>query len=272
MNDLTVFLNELSLTVSEDMTREQLVTPVLATIRACREARVLRPGLVISGSHSLLGLVFQPGHLSLSAILGGGQYTDEWRFIAAMEELRAGGQCDYESIVATESVCFLGQPSAGMICAVTNDSAIVSFSANGNWEHEVVQAERHTKSELGEVNQAPVSIRNISNAAHVTFHQEWIRTYARIVAASSLVYEGDGFVIRMFFDDHEPPHFHVMLRRDTSFYVAKISIETFDLLEGKLTSPLRGRIIGWARKCSERLMDNWRRCRQQLHPFTIEDA
>jgi len=269
---LTLFLNELSLMIGEGMTRERLSTPVLSTIYACVEARTLRPDLVLSGNVSLLGLFFMPGHFSLAAILGGGQYSDEWRFIANMEELSTGEHFVQEAIVTTENVCFLGQPSEGMRRAAMNDSAIVSFPVNQLWEHAAIDAERQTLEESGNINLTQISIRNISNPTHVAVHEEWINRYGREVSPSSLVYEGDGFVIRMFFDDHEPPHFHVMLRRDSSFYAAKISIQSLDILEGRLAPALRRRIIDWARARVGSLMENWSRCRKQLHPFTIEDA
>jgi hypothetical protein len=120
------------------------------------------------------------------------------------------------------------------------------------------------------LNSVEIAVPNLSGPAHVEVHRELITTYGRDLAASSLVYEGDGFFIRIWFTDHPPPHFHVMLRRDTSEAAARYAIETLDLLSGQLAPPVRRRVEEWAGGRREELLSDWTRCSNGQHPFRIE--
>jgi hypothetical protein len=71
----------------------------------------------------------------------------------------------------------------------------------------------------GNIDSRPVDIRNLSAPAHVESHAETLRNYGHKISASSLVHEGNGFVIRMYAFDHNPPHFHILLRRNTSEWI-----------------------------------------------------
>ena len=51
-----------------------------------------------------------------------------------------------------------------------------------------------------------------------------------------------GIVIRMFFDDHNPPHFHA----EYAGGVALIGIRTLAAFSGRLPPRAMGLVIGWA--------------------------
>ena len=66
-----------------------------------------------------------------------------------------------------------------------------------------------------------------------------------------------GIVIRMYFDDHEPPHFHAIYAgRETQF-----GIEPVAVLEGELPNRAVSMIVEWAAIHQRELMENWRRLR-----------
>ena len=62
-----------------------------------------------------------------------------------------------------------------------------------------------------------------------------------------------GIVIYMYFNEHNPPHFHV----EYNEYKASISIKELGLLEGKLPSKVRSLVIEWAQEHQGELLDNW---------------
>jgi hypothetical protein len=62
-----------------------------------------------------------------------------------------------------------------------------------------------------------------------------------------------GIVIMMYFNDHNPPHFHV--RYDE--YRASICINNFSILEGILPPRILGLVMEWAGLHKEELMENW---------------
>jgi hypothetical protein len=64
-----------------------------------------------------------------------------------------------------------------------------------------------------------------------------------------------GIVIRMYFDDHNPPHLH-------AFYgecEAQIGIEPIALLNGALPARAASMVFEWAALHQRELMQNWRR-------------
>ena len=67
-----------------------------------------------------------------------------------------------------------------------------------------------------------------------------------------------GIIVRMFFDDHAPPHFHAEHQgQDAQF--------TFDglILEGEISSPRARRLIReWAELHRGELEMNWRRAKR----------
>jgi hypothetical protein len=68
-----------------------------------------------------------------------------------------------------------------------------------------------------------------------------------------------GIVIRMFYDDHLPGHFHV----EYNDHQAKISIEKLTLIDGKLPSRVLGLVIEWASLHQEELKVEWAHAMQK---------
>ena len=65
----------------------------------------------------------------------------------------------------------------------------------------------------------------------------------------------DGIIIRMFFADHAPPHFHAQY----GDYKATISILDLKLIEGELPRRALNLILDWAELHQQELLDNWNR-------------
>ena len=62
-----------------------------------------------------------------------------------------------------------------------------------------------------------------------------------------------GIIIYMYFNDHNPPHFHAVYNE----YKTSISIKTLGLMEGKLPSRAMSLVIEWAQEHQEELLENW---------------
>jgi Domain of unknown function (DUF4160) len=67
-----------------------------------------------------------------------------------------------------------------------------------------------------------------------------------------------GLTITMYFDDHEPPHFHAR----AAGRGAKIQIETVDVLVSDLRARELRLVLAWAEMHGEELRENWRRARE----------
>jgi len=75
-----------------------------------------------------------------------------------------------------------------------------------------------------------------------------------------------GVVIRMFFNDHLPPHFHAEYDDDEAVY----EIETLEILRGRLPRRSHALVVEWATLHRAELRENWDRARRQVPVMEIE--
>ncbi len=69
-----------------------------------------------------------------------------------------------------------------------------------------------------------------------------------------------GIVIRMFYNDHSPPHFHTEYGEHEAVY----RIETIEVLRGRLPRRAHALVVEWTTLHRTELMKNWDRARQSL--------
>lgn len=67
-----------------------------------------------------------------------------------------------------------------------------------------------------------------------------------------------GIVIAMYYQDHNPPHFHVRYNE----HKAAVSIQDLGLLDGKLPPRVFGLVIEWAIQHQDELMEDWELAKQ----------
>jgi hypothetical protein len=75
-----------------------------------------------------------------------------------------------------------------------------------------------------------------------------------------------GIVIKMFFDDHNPPHFHALYGE----YEVLININSFAVFAGNLPPRALGLVIEWATQHQDELLINWERAQGQESLSKIE--
>jgi len=68
-----------------------------------------------------------------------------------------------------------------------------------------------------------------------------------------------GIIIRMFYDEHNPPHFHAQYGE----YNCCIDIQTLSVIEGHLPARALGLVIEWAILHKNELLNNWHHIEQQ---------
>jgi hypothetical protein len=74
-----------------------------------------------------------------------------------------------------------------------------------------------------------------------------------------------GIVITMYYDEHNPPHFHARYGDER----AAIEIGTLRILEGTLLPRALGLVMEWASEHREELMTNWEAARNGAPPAKI---
>ncbi len=64
-----------------------------------------------------------------------------------------------------------------------------------------------------------------------------------------------GIVIRMYFDDHNPPHFHAIYAGNE----AQFGIDPIIIREGELPNRATSMVVEWAALHQRELAENWNR-------------
>jgi hypothetical protein len=75
-----------------------------------------------------------------------------------------------------------------------------------------------------------------------------------------------GILIKMFFDDHAPPHFHA----EYAEFKGIIGIEHLKLIEGNLPRRALELILDWAELHQSELLNDWHLCQSKKQPKKIE--
>ncbi len=66
-----------------------------------------------------------------------------------------------------------------------------------------------------------------------------------------------GVIIRMYFDEHNPPHFHA----EYGEHEALININSMGIIAGKLPSRVLGMVVEWASMNQSQLKREWDKAR-----------
>ena len=75
-----------------------------------------------------------------------------------------------------------------------------------------------------------------------------------------------GIIILMYWDEHNPPHFHVKYAEQE----AVINIKTLEVTKGKLSRRAAELVLDWAELHQKELLEDWDLCQQDLMPNKIE--
>ena len=74
-----------------------------------------------------------------------------------------------------------------------------------------------------------------------------------------------GILIRMYWDDHAPPHFHA----EYGGSEALLNIQTLEIIRGKLPHGAAILVKEWAMQHRNELMEDWKLCEQLQTPNKI---
>lgn len=75
-----------------------------------------------------------------------------------------------------------------------------------------------------------------------------------------------GIIIRMFFDEHAPPHFHA----EYGEFKATVGILELEILAGFLPRRARELVLDWGELHQSELLADWELCRLHQQPNPIE--
>jgi hypothetical protein len=269
MTPCICFLNELSYESDSELPPEDVLSVLLSTLGAARKLKKLRDDVVLAGSPLMTRASIGNHRHSLATLLRGDEHKEEWRFLTGLQQSSPWEACPVPYWPhEMEQVMFENRNGVGLLWARKTNSFVLSIGFIPTWNQASLAA-KHIEIGAGGETTTDITIPNIANVEHVDQHRELIVNYGRVISASSLVFTGDDFVIRMFFDDHDPPHFHVMSREEHPRTIAKYRIDFLEVLEGQLPARIRKTVIDWALERQQQLLNNWDRCRRGEHPAVL---
>ena len=74
-----------------------------------------------------------------------------------------------------------------------------------------------------------------------------------------------GIIIKMYWDEHPPPHFHAQYGE----FEAQVSIKTLEIIKGKLPHSATVLVKEWGLAHRNELMEDWKLCEQLQTPKPI---
>jgi hypothetical protein len=126
VNRLTIFLNELSSISEQPTSRQATLACVLSTLAAVRAARRIRTDITVSGNLPLTRVRLGDGSQTLSTLLSGNDYKEEWRLVYSIDQMSPWESYPDESVPGPlEEVRFQGNPTVGMLWAQKNATPIL---------------------------------------------------------------------------------------------------------------------------------------------------
>jgi hypothetical protein len=75
-----------------------------------------------------------------------------------------------------------------------------------------------------------------------------------------------GISVRMYFDDHNPPHFHAIYAGSE----VEIGVDPLTVLRGRFPRRALGMVMEWAALHQRELLDNWELLRNGEAPRSID--
>lgn len=75
-----------------------------------------------------------------------------------------------------------------------------------------------------------------------------------------------GIIIRMYFSDHNPPHFHAEYQGKQAEY----NIKTLEIIAGKISKRANALILEWASLHRNELLENWEKSQIPAKMKTIK--
>lgn len=74
-----------------------------------------------------------------------------------------------------------------------------------------------------------------------------------------------GIIIQMYYDDHDPPHFHAIYGE----HEAQVTMSPIAIYRGSLPGRATSMVIEWAALHQHALLENWQRMRADQSPLKL---
>jgi hypothetical protein len=266
MRSLVLYLNELSCACT-DVPRDEITRHLGNAIAAVSAVATQRGDAIVRMHCRLADLTFGNERLPVGAIFA--QINGR---LAQLKRLLDKAPCGPVASLARE-ICCEDHVSIGLTWAERDESFVFSLGHCLPWSGHEISCKRSTIDESTEVSVADVSVCNLATIEHVSHWRNRIRDYGYDPAKSSLLFRGNGFVMRMHLHDHDPAHVHIYPRAsDTHELLARVRIDNCDLMDGSLSSAMYHQIREVITNNRQTLLEGWEAIKQGRLPNSLDDG
>ena len=268
MSLLPIYLNEVSLP-SQGLERRDLIKCVIRMIAALRAVSNIADELVFGAKESIANVGLCEEFQTLASLTAEID-RDWWRVFKSIESRSPLSEVPHSVRPdADEEVEISGAVSDGALWAHRNATLVLSFP----WKELYARSELpglFRKLETSGLSESQITLRQISTVASVAEWQELIENYGVEEAASSLVFEDQTVALRMYLNDHEPPHVHVFLLNEPRKCRAKIRFDKAEFLKNTLSAGTSSHVLGLVQRHKAELESGWERCRAGRLPIRLD--
>lgn len=173
---LVFFLNELS--VSEQVLEiAEARRRALMLVRVLRKIRSKQRNMAVNSAVSLKNVLLDQRY-SVSEVLAGNEYTEEWLLLKDISDRHPfaeglGEQFDPETQGVGYDYC--GREAIALGWADQLGTAVISFAGESEWSEAHLSVLRYEADSRHDIQESEVSIRNFSETEHVLLHEDWLQ-------------------------------------------------------------------------------------------------
>lgn len=243
---------------------EKAVMGLLHTIRDI--AKIGRP-VVIGSEIGLYDYTFTDGFLTMGSFAS---VDMEWqRFIKKLDHKSPFAKVP-QCVSPSASSHRMGDVQEACLWSVSNSSFTLSFPIieKHKWAEIMVEL-----CDCGDKRHLPYKIycRNFSVVEHVETWREAVLDFGYIESSTSAIYKSTEFTLKMYLNDHEPPHVHVYQGGGDRACVAKVRFDRVEVMESrKIDARVKRDVLAMLKSNRDALMRAWNKCRSGQLPNKIE--
>lgn len=173
---LILFLNELS-TDSSELAKDDARQRALQLLKVLKAIRKQQAQVGLNSSSPLKDTLVDLRY-SLSELLAGNEYREEWQFLRGFvnrSPLSADMDTAFSLQIEEVEYFYQNQASMALGCADQWGTAVISFP-NTPWNEAWLSVVKHELDDVAVIQESIVEIRNFTHTEHVATHLNWLQT------------------------------------------------------------------------------------------------
>lgn len=268
MDAIPLFMNDASYPLSA-VADWEVEREILQLMKTLKRVKGLNRPIILGSALRLTEIPITRAYRTLASyaeILG----REWWRFIRGLEQ-----RAPYSSMPQCVGpdvgvhISHGGGGSVGVLWSIKNSAFMISFASSAPWRTHVVPVSvcsctngRHAPED--------VTCRNISAPEHVELWQNDILDFSYSEASSSTIYDSVGFRLKMYLNDHEPPHVHVYQSGNLRKCIGRVRLDHVEVMEDEgFSGAVKKDVLELLSARRDELLRAWIRCRGGQLPNQI---